>query len=109
MSLDVLARVHNVRRQRLFVRLSLENLLLDGARSNEAIHEAVFLLTVTPDSSERLLVCRWIPIRVEENEAIGTDQVQATTTSFAAEQENKFLTVRIVELVDQLLAFITTY
>lgn len=39
MALDVLFLVHDGRRQRLLVRLSLEDLFLDRSRRDEAIHE----------------------------------------------------------------------
>lgn len=78
MTLSVFAFVDNGGGQSLFVRLALENLLLNGPRRNEPVHETFkgirkdtwnqvgertfFLLPVTPNTGQGLLICRWIPV-----------------------------------------------
>lgn len=44
--------------------------------------------------------------RVEEDKAIGTDEVDTATSCFAREEENELLPLRIVELIDQLLSLL---
>ena len=46
---------------------------------------------------------------VEQDKAICSDKVDTTSSSFAAEQEYKFLAIRIVELVDKLLTLIDSH
>ncbi len=60
--LHVLLAVNDARTERFFVRLPLEDLLLDGTDGEEAIDVALLLLTVTPHAGHRLLVVRWVPI-----------------------------------------------
>ena len=50
MAFNVLSGIYDTGGERLLVRLPLEYLLFDGACGDEAVHEAVFLLTVSPDS-----------------------------------------------------------
>lgn len=40
MTIDIVLRVNDARTEVLLVRLTLEDLLLDGTRSDEAVHEA---------------------------------------------------------------------
>ena len=80
--------------------MTLEDLLFDSSCSNEPIHETIFLLAVSPDSCEGLLISGRIPVWVEKNEAIGADEIETAAASFTAEEEDKLLTLRVVELVD---------
>ena len=91
------------------MRLALEDLLLDRPRRDEPIHEAVLLLAVTPHSRQGLLVRRRVPVGVEEDQPVGTDQVQAAAAGLAAEQEDELLSLGVVELVHQLLAFVDVH
>ena len=61
-SLGVLFLVNDTGGERLFVGLALEDLLFDRAGGDEPVDEAFFLLPVTPDASEGLLVGGWVPI-----------------------------------------------
>lgn len=87
------------------MRLTLEDFLFDGAGGDEAVDETVFLLAIAPHAGERLLVGGRVPVRVEENKPIGADKVETAAASFAAKEENKFGAVRVVEFVNELLAF----
>ena len=40
------------------------------------------------------------PTRIKEDEPVRADKVDTASTSFATEQEDEFLAVRVVELVD---------
>ena len=54
MSFDVLLVVDDARAQRLFVGLSLEDFLFDGAGGQKAVDEARLLLAVSPHAGHRL-------------------------------------------------------
>ena len=71
----VLSRVDYTAAQALLVALPLEDLLLDAARRDEAVHEAVLLLAVAPHARQRLLICRRVPVRIEQDQAVGADEV----------------------------------
>ena len=47
-ALGIQCLVDDARGERLFVRLALQNLLLDGPRRNEAVDKARLLLSITP-------------------------------------------------------------
>jgi len=55
---------------------------------NESVDVALFLLAVSPHTCHRLVVIGRVPVRVEHNETIGSDQIQATPTSLAAQHED---------------------
>ena len=86
------------------MRLSLEDFLFNGARRDEAVHETVLFLAVAPDPRERLLVGCRVPVRVKEDEPVGSDEVEAAAAGLTAKKKDKLLAVRVVELVDELLA-----
>lgn len=66
------------------------------------INETGFLLTVSPYSSHSLIVVGWVPVRIEHNKPVGTYQVKAAPTGFAAEQECKVPAIRIVKPLNNL-------
>jgi len=104
MAFNVFRAVDDARRQRLFVRLALEDFLFDGASGDEAVHETILLLSVTPHTREGLLIGSGVPIRVEEDEAVRADEVETAATSFGGEEEDEFGAFGVVEFVDELLA-----
>ena len=61
--------------------LTLEDLLFNRASGDEAVDEAVLGLAVTPDTGERLLIGGRVPIGIEEDKAVGANQVQTAATS----------------------------
>jgi len=63
-------------------------------------------LAITPDTGQGLLICGRIPVRVKENQSVGTDQVETASSGLAAEQEHKLVSIWIVEPVDQLLSLV---
>lgn len=65
MPLHIFGCVNNAGRERLFVGLALENLLLDGASGYESIYETILLLPISPYPGQGLLVSGRVPIRVE--------------------------------------------
>lgn len=73
-------------------------------RRNESVDEALLGLAVSPNSSERLLVGSWVPIGVEEDEPVGTDEVDTAPSSLGTEEEDKLASVGVVEMVDELLS-----
>ena len=109
MALDVLGAVDDAGRERLLVALPLEDLLLDRARRDEAVDEAILLLAVAPHARERLLVRGRVPVRVEEDEPVGADEVEAAAAGLGAEEEDELVAGGVVELVDQLLALVDVH
>lgn len=85
--------------------LTLEYFFLDGAGGDEAVYKAVLFLSVTPNTGECLLVGSGVPVGVEEDEAVGADEVDAASTGLGGEEEDEFRVFRVVELVDKFLAF----
>ena len=75
----------------------------------EAVDKTVLFLAVTPNTSESLLVSGRIPVRIEEDKAIGADEVETTATGFGREQENELLTGRVVEFLHELLALVDVH
>lgn len=47
--------------------------------------------------------------RIEEDEPVRADEVDTASTSFATEQEDELLAIRVVELIDKLLAFVDSH
>ena len=84
-ALDVLGGVDHTRGQGLLVGLALEDLLFNGAGRDEAVHEAVFLLAVAPYTGQGLLVGGGVPVGVEEDEAVGADEIQTAATGLGRE------------------------
>jgi hypothetical protein len=133
--------VYNRRRERLLWGLTLEDFFFDRPSGNETIYEAwddghkleiiiarhdrltFFLLSVTPDPSECLLISGRIPVcysstlnmswdvtnnahtRIEQNETIRANEIDPASTSLATKQEYKLFTLGVVELVYQFLPF----
>ena len=82
------------------------------------------LLAITPHTSERLHVCRRVPVcspdvstaawgdsasrrtGVKEDQAVRADQVKTTATGLGAEQEDVLARRRVIELVDELDALV---
>lgn len=96
----------------------------------ESVDETFLLLTVTPDTRQGLLIactiedvpevslrssdqtCIYysrVPSGIKEDQAVGTNQIDTTASSFATEQENEFLALGIVEAVDQLLTLVDVH
>ena len=104
MALDVFGGVDDAGGEGLLVRLALEDFFFNGARGDEAVDETVLFLAVAPHARESLLVGRGVPVRIEEDEPVGADEVEAAAAGLAAEEEDELLAVRVVKLVDELLA-----
>ena len=110
--------------------LSLEDLLFDRSRSLESIDETFLLLPITPYTSQSLLiactVCRVVsnrrlhelpslrrdsrvPSGIKQDQTVGTDQVDTTSSSFTTEQEHKLLALGVVEPIDELLTLVDVH
>lgn len=70
--------------------------------SKETIDEARLLLTVSPDSGHGLFVVRGIPIRIEHNQTIRADEIQAASAGFRAEHEDEIVAGFAVKIVHHL-------
>ena len=61
---------------------------------------------LAPHPGGGLLVHRRVPVWVEQNQTVATDQVEATAACLAAEKEDELLGIWVVELVHHLLALL---
>lgn len=92
--------------QCFLVRLPLENLLFDRSCCQQSINKTRFLLSVTPYTSHCLFIIRWIPVRIEHDQTISSDQIQTAATSLRAQHENESVRFRIVEFFDDFASFL---
>jgi len=52
---------------------------LNSSRCQETVCEAPFLLSISPTPSCSLFIDGWVPIGIEQNQAVASNQVQTTT------------------------------
>jgi len=104
--LRILLHIDDVGGQPFLGDLALVDLFFDGARAEEAVEEALLLLTISPDTAHGLGVVGGVPVRIEQNEAVGADEVQADTTSLGGEEEDDFTLGGNIEAVDEFLALL---
>ncbi len=52
------------------------------------------------------MIRRWRHTWVKQDQAVASNEVQPTASSFAAEQEDKLVLLGVVEVLDQLLALV---
>ncbi|GIX62903.1 collagen-like protein [Babesia caballi] len=69
--------------------------------AEKPVNVARLALAVTPYTRKGLLVVGRVPVRVEQNQPIGADEVDATTSSLGAEKEGEAVGGRIVESGNQ--------
>jgi len=55
---------------------------------NESVDVTWFLLSISPHTCHCLVIIGWVPVWVKHYQPIGTDQIQATPTSFTAQHED---------------------
>ena len=55
---------------------------------NEPVDVTLLLLSVSPHTRHRLVIIGRVPVRIKHHQTIGTNQIQATPTSFAAQHED---------------------
>lgn len=67
--------------------------MMKGTDRDEPVDVAGLLLTISPHSSHGLLVIGWVPVRVKHHQAVGANEIQAASTSFAAQHEDEFKTL----------------
>ena len=79
--------VDNAQSKRALVDLTLIYLLFHRAKADEAIDKDVFCLAKTVDSEQRLNIVRRIPARVEDDDAVGADQIGTNATGFCRDEE----------------------
>ena len=84
----------------MFVGLALEDFLLDRAGCDEAVDETVFLLAVSPDSGEGLLISGGVPVGIEEDKSVGADEIETASSGFTTEEEDELTSFGIIEFVD---------
>lgn len=83
--------------------LAVQDVLLDGARADEAEDVHLALLPDAPRALAGLLVDDGVPVGVEEHDAVGAGEVQAEAADARGEQ--RAVDARIlVELVHQIVA-----
>lgn len=85
---------------------------LSSTDREQPVDVAGLLLAVSPHTRHRLLVIGRVPVRIKHDEAISTDQIQATSTSLAAQHEDELWTLRkqmesdVVQLLFDLYFFL---
>lgn len=57
---------------------------------DQSVDVTGLLLAISPHSSHCLLIIGWVPVWIKHYQAIGTNQIEATSTRLAAQHENKF-------------------
>jgi hypothetical protein len=80
----------------LLEQLPMINLLLDRARTQKPVHRNIFLLPNPPASLSRLQIRAWIPIRIVDNDAVGTNEIEANAAGFGGQHEGKYAAVVVV-------------
>lgn len=80
------------------------DLLLDSSSSHQTVDGNLLLLTEAPCSFSGLDICGWIPIWVENDDPIGSSQVQPKASDFGG-QEKHFIKLVLVKLVHKWLTF----
>mmetsp|Transcript_22767 Transcript_22767/g.54475 ORF Transcript_22767/g.54475 Transcript_22767/m.54475 type:complete len:263 (-) Transcript_22767:424-1212(-) len=86
----------------LLAQLPLEDLLLDRAGAQHAVDVHALLLAIPPHARRRLLVVGGVPVRIEEDEPVGADQVEAAAARLGREEEDEEVGLRVVDLIDHL-------
>lgn len=66
--------------QKLFVDLSVVDLLLDRSTGDEPVHDNVSFLSDPPCAFTCLEVVAWVPIRFIQDDAICPDEINTETT-----------------------------
>lgn len=70
--------------------------------TKESIDKAGFLLPIPPDTGHGLVIVGWIPVRIEHDQAVCADQVEAAASGFGAQHENEVVSVGVVEILNHL-------
>lgn len=52
------------------------------------------------------MITRWCHTWVKQDQAVASNEIESTASSFAAEQEDKLILLGVVEVLDQLLALV---
>mmetsp|Transcript_16824 Transcript_16824/g.58544 ORF Transcript_16824/g.58544 Transcript_16824/m.58544 type:complete len:229 (+) Transcript_16824:885-1571(+) len=92
--------------QALLGELALQHALLERARGDQAVGEALHLLAVAPAPCRRLFVSCRVPVQVEHDEPRPADEVQPAAAGLAAEQKCKVAALPPIKLVVELLPFL---
>lgn len=80
--------------------------ITDGKKT---IDEARFLLAISPNAGHRLIVICGIPIRIEHDETIRTDEIQAASTGFRTEHEDKIAAIVAIKTVNHFRSFLDSH
>mmetsp|Transcript_40125 Transcript_40125/g.120083 ORF Transcript_40125/g.120083 Transcript_40125/m.120083 type:complete len:526 (+) Transcript_40125:215-1792(+) len=87
-------------RQEVLVHLPLVDLLLDAPGQHQPVHRHVPALANAPGALSGLHVSHWIPVGIEYDHAVSTNDVQADTPNSRRQNHGKKVHVRI-ELLNQ--------
>jgi len=66
----------------------------------------LLFLSISPDARHSLVIIGWIPIGIEHDQAIGTDQVEAAPASLGGQHENECPIAGVIELIDDFAALL---
>ena len=99
---DLLLVVHDTL-QPLLGQLPLKDLFLYGSGRQEPVREAPLLLPIAPAPRGGLLVDRWVPVGIEEHQAVAPDQVQPAPPGLGREEEGNEVRGWVIEFVHHAL------
>ena len=85
--------------EELFVDLPMVDLLLNGAGGHQPVDGHLVLLPDPPRPLPRLHVRARVPVRVEDNDSVGSGQVHAKPTNLGCQEEDE--RVASVKLLNQ--------
>ena len=61
---------------------------------DQPVYVTLFLLPVSPDAGHGLVIVGWVPVRVEHDQPIGANQIEAAAASLTAQHEHVVATLQ---------------
>jgi hypothetical protein len=74
--------------------------LFDSAAADQSVHNDILLLTDTVAAINCLVVVGRIPVRVEDDGAVSSDQIEAKATDLRRQQSEEHIRVLVVLLAE---------
>ena len=100
--------IHNPIRHRLLAHLAIINFLFHCVVGNEPIDVTSLLLSVTVHATDSLGIVARIPGRVQDYDAVSSDQIDAQTACSSRQQKQPGCSIWLVECVYEALPLNTT-
>lgn len=94
----------------IFSLLNRINIVINSVTNGKkTIDKTRLLLTVPPHSGHRLVIVCRIPIWIEHDETICTDEIQAASTGFRAEHKDEIVAAVIIKILDYFRSFLNRH